>query len=447
MSAKKNLKVIVGLGPTGQACLRYLKRRGEFVAGTDSRDNPPSFAPFKNEFPDIVLKVGGFSTSLIHQAQELIVSPGVSLKNPLITNRISQGISVIGDIELFVREARAPIIAITGSNGKSTVTALVGEMINQAGYKAYVCGNIGQQVLELLDKPVPDFYVMELSSFQLETTYSLQARVAVVLNVSPDHMDRYANYSEYIVAKRRIYLGCHQAVINIDEPEIWRKLNEIKIFIGFTLNEPQENEFGLRNKNDVCYLAFGKQYLLPINHLKLTGRHNVQNVLAALAIGKALDLPMERVLSALQNFTGLPHRCQWVARKREVDWYNDSKATNLGAAIAAITSIGLEKKGNLILIAGGDAKEADLRPLRDVVEKYVSHVILLGKDAAQIAKILVGCAEIIHEQSLPAAVECAAGLAKAADTVLLAPACASYDMFNNFEHRGEVFIQAVNQLP
>ena len=227
VSPMSNLKVVIGLGNTGLSCVRYLKKRGFNVAVTDNRKAPPGLETLKEEFPDVEIALGEFSEKLITAAEELIVSPGVWLKEPAIDKQIKKGTPAIGDIELFVREAKAPIVAITGSNGKTTVTTLMGLMVEAAGLKVEVCGNIGTPVLDVLEKPIPNFYVMELSSFQLETTHSLKAKAAVVLNISPDHMDRYQNYEEYIDAKRKIYQGCEHAILNADEPEIWQNLKNI----------------------------------------------------------------------------------------------------------------------------------------------------------------------------------------------------------------------------
>lgn len=446
------LKVVVGLGNTGLACVRYLKKQGFQVAVTDSRMEPPGLESLQKEFPDVKLALGEFSPSLISQAQELIVSPGVSLKEPVFVNPIKKGIPIIGDIELFVRAAKAPIIAITGSNGKTTVTTLMGLMVQEAGFKAEVCGNIGTPVLDVLSKPQPDFYVIELSSFQLETTYSLTAATAVVLNVTPDHMDRYRDFEEYMNAKRKIYQGCHNPVLNLDEPEIWQNLSNYPGHIPtgrryFTLNEPKSQEFGLHHKNGQYYLARGKEVFLPVSELKLKGRHHQQNALACLALGSAVNLPMSAMLNVLQHFPGLPHRCQWVSNKKGIQWYNDSKGTNVGATKAAILTIGIEKKQqNLILIAGGLSKKADLSALAKPVAEYVSQVILLGQDAKLFADILQGIVPITHVNSMQEAVIAASKLAQTNDIVLLSPACASFDMFNNYEHRGQVFVQCIEDL-
>lgn len=442
------MKTVIGLGLTGLACVRYLTRCGIAVAVTDSRDDPPGLAILQQEFPDIPVAVGEFSTAFLENADELIVSPGVSIKHPLITRQIERGVKVSGDIELFAREVKKPVIAITGSNGKTTITTLVGLMIEAAGYNATLCGNIGNPVLDLLTEQSPDFYVMELSSFQLETTHSLFSTVAVITNMTPDHMDRYHNYDDYIAAKQRIYQHCQHAIVNADQPEIWQALPNLTPTFSFTLHPPaHDHQFGIIREQGHYYLAQGTKRLLKAEKMKLKGWHHLQNALIALAIGQTIGLPMPQMLATLTQFAGIAHRCQWVATKQGVSWYNDSKATNIGATIAAIKSLNMSHQGKIILIAGGDAKGADLSSLQQPVAEGIAHVMLFGQDASQIEKVLTGWVPITRVEDLSAAVAQAAKVAQSGDMVLLSPACASYDMFQNFEHRGNVFMQLVNELP
>jgi UDP-N-acetylmuramoylalanine--D-glutamate ligase len=435
------LKVIVGLGKTGLSCLRYLVKKGFNVAVTDSRENPPGLIELKTEFPHIAYYVGKFSEQLCMQAQELIVSPGVSLHEPALANAIASGIPVIGDIELFARLVKAPVIGITGSNGKSTVTTLVGEMAKASGLCVKIGGNLGTPALDLLDDNT-DLYILELSSFQLETTYSLALQAATILNISEDHMDRYSNLAEYLQAKQRIFQHCALAIVNRDDPYTWENLHFSQTPISFGLTTPAKHEFGVRQQ----HLAQGETLLLPTADLKIKGRHQLMNALAALALGHAVNLPMANMLTTLCQFSGLAHRCQWVATYHDISWYNDSKATNVGAAQAAITGLGTEIKGKLVLIAGGLGKNADFSPLTLSIQKYVRAVILIGQDAAQIAKILPSLTTIYYATDMEHAVQIAQAIAQMHDAVLLAPACASYDMFNDFEHRGDVFMQAVRNL-
>ena len=446
MQNNKPFTVIVGLGKTGFSCLRYLIQREFPVAVIDSREKPPYLAQAREQFPNVNIALGGWDETLIQKAQQLIVSPGVSLKNSAFSKVIHRGIPVIGDIELFAREAKTPMVSITGSNGKTTVTKLFSEMVMNAGLCVNVCGNIGEPVLDQLNFPVPDYYVMELSSFQLETTYSLEAKVAIVLNVSPDHMDRYDTVADYRQAKQRIYANCKQAVINLDEPEIWQSLSLPSSQIGFTMQTPHDQQFGLREQYGQYYLAQGETLLLPTSQMQLQGKHHWQNALACLAMGFSLQLPMASLLKTVANFAGMAHRCQRVAVINRVTWYNDSKATNLGATIAAIDSLSTQVKGRLLLIAGGDAKAADLSPLKDWVARFVSKVYLLGKDAPYLQQLFSDICDVKIVADMAQAVRCAAADAKPDDAVLLSPACSSLDMFENYEQRGRVFMEAVNNL-
>jgi UDP-N-acetylmuramoylalanine--D-glutamate ligase len=436
-----NLRTVVGLGKTGISCVRYLVRQGFEPVVVDSRMNPPGLLELQQSFSTIKTYLGSFDEKLLLQSKELIVSPGVSLSEPAIAACLKQGIKAIGDIELFALVARAPIVAITGSNGKSTVTSLVGEMIQAAGKKDGTGGNLGVPALDLLERDA-DFYVLELSSFQLETTFSLRAEAAVVLNISPDHLDRYQNVDEYLAAKQRIYGGCRVAVINNDDPLSYANVKLPERVIGFGSSRPQVGDFGISGG----YLLYGNKKLLPISALKIKGRHNAVNALAALALGTALDLPLVAMLSVLRNFSGLPHRCQWVAKINNVDWYNDSKGTNVGATKSAIEGLGVDNEGKIILIVGGIGKGADFSPLCDTVARLVRTVVLIGKDASLIERALNGTSKILHAKSMADAVAVCAAEAKSGDRVLLSPACASFDMFDNFEHRGEVFVTEVNRL-
>jgi UDP-N-acetylmuramoylalanine--D-glutamate ligase len=436
------MKLVVGIGLTGLSCIRYLVARGEKVAAIDSRAAPPELDQLKREFPEVPYTVGGFESPLWSQAAELVVSPGVSLQEPAIAQCIRAGVPAIGDVELFARVVQKPVIAITGSNGKTTVTSLVGKMVAEAGFAVEVCGNIGQPVLTAIDKPLPDFYVAELSSFQLETTDSLQPLTAVVLNVCQDHMDRYDSYEDYYQAKRRVYHGCRYPIVNADEPEIWRDIPFSQSPLAFSLR-PLDSGFCLREHNGEYFLALGEQLLLPVKEMQFTQQYEFQNALAALALGTAAGLPMNAMLETLRRFSGLPHRCQAVGEFGGIRWYNDSKGTNVGATIAALLSLGAAKSGRLFLIAGGDAKKADLSSLLEPVTRFADQLILLGKDAPQLQNLFAGKLPIARVTSMQEAVNFAAHSARPGDIVLLSPACASMDMFRNYAHRGEVFVQAI----
>ena len=442
--------MVIGLGPTGLSCVRYLKNRGCPVAVTDSRENPPGLVELQKHFPDVPISLGAFSSSFINAADQLVVSPGVSCREPLIAAQIKKGIPVVGDVELFARENNKPVLAVTGSNGKTTVTTLLGRMVDASGYDVSVCGNIGRQVLDVLLEEQPDFYVMELSSFQLETTYSLKTKAAVILNVTPDHMDRYDDFSDYLAAKQRIYENCKNLVVNFDEPTLWQALPSIAAHkcppIGFTLKSPGRGQFGLREAFGEWYLAEGELLLVPVKELILQGQHHYQNALAALAIGFSVGLSMEAMLTVLKTFQGIAHRCEWVAEKKGVHWFNDSKGTNVGATIAAIETLAKQRKGRLFLIAGGDAKQADLSGLQTPIKQAVTQVVLLGQDADAVAAVIDGVTPYEKVASLEAAVRRLAEITKPGDTVLLSPACASFDMFDNYEHRGSRFVDLVKQL-
>jgi UDP-N-acetylmuramoylalanine--D-glutamate ligase len=437
--------LIIGLGKTGLSCARYLHKQNISFTVMDTRDNPSGLAEFQKEFPEIAVYLGSLPEEIILQAEELIVSPGVSLHEPAIAKAIAQGIPAIGDVELFARAVKAPLIAITGTNGKGTVTTLVGDMARCAGKNVCVGGNIGTPVLDLLKERESDLYVLEISSFQLETTFSLKPFAATILNISADHLDRYdGDMNAYIAAKQRIYDHAENIIWNRDDLNTYSQNK--KNNINFGLSEPTTNQFGIRHHNNQIYLAFGNNNLLPITELKIKGQHNWLNALAALALGHTLQLPMSAMLQALREFKGLKHRCEWVTEKNDVQWFDDSKGTNVGATIAAIEGLGSSITGKIILIAGGLGKGADFSPLRSPVEKYVKAVILIGQDAPLIAQVVDGVTEIKYATNMEAAVTLANQLAQPGDAVLLSPACASMDMFRDAEERGDIFKTLVQDL-
>lgn len=457
--------LVVGLGASGMSCARFLHQRGEPFAIMDSRDAPPALQQLHEEMPAVPTYFGGFDEHILKTAKRILISPGLSLKEPLITKAINAGVEVYGDIELFARYADAPVVAITGSNGKTTVTTLLGEMANTAGLNVKVGGNIGTPALDLLrqslameeERDTPskgtDFYVLELSSFQLETTQSLNACAAVVLNVSPDHMDRYADVAEYAHSKQRIYRGDGTLVINRDDKAVvamraeFLQANSNRKVIYFSLQQPADDEFGIQTFDGRQWLAHGEKRLLDVSELRIPGSHNQANALAALALGFAMNIPMEVMCNVLRQFNGLPHRTQWVAQIDGVNWYNDSKGTNVGATVAAIAGMSGEK----ILLAGGDGKDADFTPLKSAVVNHgVKAVVLIGKDGPSIEKVLAGCVPIHFAINMGEAVKQAHALARSlaqpGASVLLSPACASFDMFANYVERGDVFMQSVKEL-
>lgn len=445
--SSSDLHVIVGLGATGLSCARYLIENGFRVAVTDTRLNPPHLAALQKMYPDVPVALGGFDSSLLNQATHLILSPGIALREPAIALQVKRGIPVMGDIELFAQAVHVPVIAITGTNAKSTVTTLVGEMAKAADFSVQVGGNLGVPALDLLLRnPTANLFVLELSSFQLETTYSLKPQVATVLNVTPDHMDRYQNLEEYQQAKHRVYQHCQVAVCNRDDTLTECRDTRLPKKLYFTLSAPGKHEFGLQAKDNKTYLAYGDQLLLPVDELPVKGKHYQANALAALAIGHGFGLPWAAMLKILREFKGLPHRCQFVREHNNVKWYNDSKGTNVGATQAAIEGLGSEITGKLILIAGGVGKHADFQPLAKVIEQYSRHVVLMGEAAHDIAQVLADRVSISFANTMEEAVNQANAAAKPDDCVLLSPACASFDMFNNYEHRGQVFMEVVEKL-
>jgi len=435
------LTVVVGLGMTGLSCARFLARRGEPFVVVDSRPEPPGLEALRQVLPGVDVRLGPFDGELLEQAAQLLVSPGLSVRGPVIAQAARAGVPVLGDIELFARHARAPVIAVTGSNGKSTVTELVGQMVRDQGRQVRVGGNIGTPALDCLGPAEPDLYVLELSSFQLETTWSLDAATATVLNVSADHMDRYDCMADYLAAKERVYRGGGVMVVNRDDPRVVGMVAPGRQVFGFTLDLPRGADFGVGQQAGKAWLMGGGQRLMPRSALRMPGRHNTANALAALALGEAMGLAMPMMLDTLQHFGGLPHRCQWVARQGDVDWYNDSKGTNVGATLAAIE--GLEPQGSLLLIAGGDGKGADFSPLRAAVARRVRALVLMGRDAPRIEQVMAGAVPVTHASSMAEAVDAARTLAQPGDAVLLSPACASLDMFRDYRERGDVFVAAV----
>lgn len=439
--------LIVGLGKTGLSCARYLRARGIPVAVADSRRTPPGLVEAREQMPDLALFVGGFDPDVFAATERLIVSPGVSLREPSIASAMARGVPVLGDIELFAQAALAPVAAITGSNGKSSVTTLLGQMARLAGVRTAVGGNLGEPALDLLDNEV-ELYVLELSSFQLESTWSLKAHAATVLNITADHMDRYDGFEHYAATKARIYRGARTAVINGDDPQVRAMAGEAAVDLRFSLGPPEaDSDFGLIEHAGEPWLARGQTPLLPSREVAAKGRHNLANALAALAMGQACGLPEPAMLEALHTFHGLPHRTDLVARKGGVAWYDDSKGTNPGATVAALDGL-IDPAGaaRAVLIAGGDCKDADFAPLVPAVQRAARAVVLMGRDAPMIEGFIKGRVRILHARNMDEAVSLAFDAARPGDSVLLSPACASFDMFDGYEHRGRMFTAAVEGL-
>jgi UDP-N-acetylmuramoylalanine--D-glutamate ligase len=439
--ALNGMTLVMGLGKSGLSAVRTLLALGAAVAVTDSRPAPPGLVELQRQYPQVPCYPGGFPAAVVAGAARLLVSPGVSLQTPVIAAAAARGVPVWGDIELFARLARAPVAAITGSNGKSTVTTLLGLMAEQAGVRVAVGGNLGTPALELLAQPATELYVLELSSFQLESTGSLNARVATVLNISPDHLDRHGSLAAYTQAKQRIFRGDGWQVINADDPAVTAMAEPGRPGLQFTLAEPAPGEFGLRRCAGELWLAHGADCWLAAAELRISGAHNLANALAALSMGYALGLERTAMLAALRTFTGLPHRTRLVLEWDGVRWYDDSKGTNVGATVAAVNGL----PGRLVLIAGGDGKGQDFTPLGAALVPKVHALVLLGRAAPAIAAAAGGCVPVHRARDMAQAVAMAAQLAHPGDSVLLSPACASFDMFSNYEERGEVFAAEVRR--
>ncbi len=440
------LKVVAGLGISGVSAVNFLYEQGYQVAVTDSRPTPPGH----DQIPAAVrTSFGKLDAELLLQAEEIILSPGLAPQLPEIQQAIAQGVAVVGDIQLLRRATEVPIIAITGSNAKSTVTTLVGMMAQDAGKKVAVGGNLGRPALDLL-KDQPELIVLELSSFQLETTSNLNAEVAVVLNLSEDHLDRHGDMLGYHKAKHRIFQGVKKVVYNRDDSLSRPLVPDVTPIQSFGLNAPDLNQYGvLREADGTMWLARGLERLIKTSDLYIQGMHNVANALACIALGEAVGLPLQSMLNTLKHFKGLEHRCEYVQTIANVRYYNDSKGTNVGATLAAIDGLGAAiavKQGKLALILGGQGKGQDFKPLRTAIQKYVKAVILIGEDAALIEQAIQGSTTILHANSLKDAVDLAQQSTQAEDVVLLSPACASFDMFKSYNDRGQQFVACVNAL-
>ena len=446
---KQSLYLVAGLGKTGLSIARYLQRRGHEFRVFDTRKEAPNLADFRQEFPHVVLYLEHFPETAFGEITDIITSPGLPLDTPFMKKAMQEGIAVYGDIECLAREIKAPVVAITGTNGKSTVTTLVGEMAKAAGFKVAVAGNIGNPVLDMLDDGQNyDLWVLELSSFQLDLTFSLAPQVATILNISPDHLDRHHTLDAYIQAKQRIYSHAQVALYNRDD-ECTSPAKEYDVglkSISFGNNAPTPENWGLIAHDGEFALAKGSERIIPVTSLKIKGVHNWMNALAACALAETAGIPLQHIISVLETFPGLSHRCQWVRSLDDVDWINDSKGTNIGATISAINGIGGSMQGKIILIAGGQGKGADFNDLIPPVAEFVRSIVLIGEDANKLETVLGPIVPTIHASSLDNAVVLARAQAKPGDVVLLSPACASLDMFRDFNHRGDAFTSAVNGL-
>ncbi|MEB3755033.1 UDP-N-acetylmuramoyl-L-alanine--D-glutamate ligase [Acinetobacter sp. MD2(2019)] len=440
------LKVVVGLGISGVSAVNFLAEHGYQVAVTDSRETPPGHDQIPSHVPT---HFGQIDTDLLLSAEEIILSPGLAPQLPEIQAAIAQGIPVISDIQLLRRATDVPIVAITGSNAKSTVTTLFGLMAEHAGKKVAVGGNLGRPALDLLQDQ-PELLVLELSSFQLETTSHLNAAVAVVLNMSEDHLDRHGDMMGYHQAKHRIFQGVKKVVFNRDDGLTRPFVPDATPMQSFGLNAPDMNQYGiLKDLDGTIWLARGRERLLKSSDMYIQGTHNVANALACLALGEAIGLPLPSMLDTLKTFKGLEHRCEYVDSIADVRYYNDSKGTNIGATLAAIDGLGRAieaQQGKVAVILGGQGKGQDFKALAASVSQYVKCAVLIGEDANLIEQALAGTTTLYHAQSLQEAVALCQQETHAHDVVLLSPACASFDMFKGYADRGNQFVACVHAL-
>jgi len=431
--------VVAGLGKTGHSVIRYLAARGQRVAGTDTRAEPPGVEALRAEHPDVSLSLGGLDVQLLDGASLVVASPGLPQEDPFFDVARKRGVEVVGDIELFARSGARPVAGITGTNGKSTVTTLLAHMASRAGTPARAGGNLAPPALDLLQDGGVALYVLELSSYQLETTHTLSLATATVLNVTADHLDRYRDIDSYAAAKARIFERCDTAVLNLDDARVAAMARPGQAKLTFSLDAGSGADYVLASEGGRDWLCRRGQKLVAMDELRIVGSHNAANALAALAMGEALGLARDPMLAALREFGGLPHRAAFVREVRGVRYVNDSKGTNVGATLAAVAGF----KGPLLLIAGGDGKNQDFTPLAAALAGKVRRVLTIGRDAARIEASLAGVCPTERCDTLEAAVVAAARAAQPGDTVLLSPACASLDMFRDYAHRGEVFAAAV----
>lgn len=442
--------LVVGLGKTGVSSVKFLLARDIRVKATDSRLNPPYLDLIRALLDDDDISLGELNENLIVGAEKIILSPGISANEPFVKKARQEGKTVVGDIQIFADHVQNPVVGITGANAKSTVCSLVRDMLECAGKETALGGNIGVPALDLLDQDSlkAEMFVLELSSFQLETVEDLPLRVGCLLNISPDHMDRYESLEDYVSAKQKIFDRAQTLVVNRGDKNTF-PINQhgTQVLISFGLDVPKGNDFGMREVDGRKFFVRGEQALLAVNEVKLRGAHNYLNILAAFSVCAGMNVDLEKACDAVRAFSGLPHRCEWVGTFDGVDWINDSKGTNVGATLAAIEGFKAETNGVIHLILGGVAKGADFSPLADALSNGIGSLFLYGEDSTAIQLCLeqseienICCTQV---RSLEQAVSGAQQVAACGDLVLFSPACASFDMFDDFEHRGDVFKQLV----
>lgn len=439
----KKRVLLIGLGDTGQSVLHFLTNQNCFIKAIDTRTNVERLSEIKTKFKDVEFITGQmFHESIIKDIELIVISPGVSLKESYVVAALDKGIPVIGDIEIFaqIKEKNSKVIGITGSNGKTTVTSLVGELLEASGITTIVAGNIGIPILNTLDETAPEVYVLELSSYQLESTYSLDLETATILNISEDHMDRYSSIDEYAKAKYRIFNHAKKCILNRDDDYLKPLIKYDTITFG---NHVDEKNYGIKKNGSQYFIAKGNVEIIAVDEIKLKGIHNIQNVMAALALCEPFNVSKNAIKKVLAEFEAPPHRMEYVDSFSGIDFYNDSKGTNVGATIAAIKSM----TKPILLVAGGDGKNQNFSPLMHVTKDKIKHVALIGADAEIMQKAFSAAAIPNHiEKSLEDAIHKSFELANKGDVVLLSPACASTDMFKNYVERGNLFKACVKKL-
>ncbi len=439
--ASNERRGVLGLGVTGCSVARWWRSQGcPFIALDTRPEMADSLTARQAAGPDTPLYFGDLDPALVEGLTELVVSPGIALDHPLVAHAAANGVRILGDIDLFVASATAPVVGITGSNGKSTVTALLAAMIEGCGKRVAAGGNLGTPALDLLETD-PDFFVLELSSFQLERSEPLNLAAATVLNISADHLDRHGSLPQYHQAKHRIFRGASAVVANRSDPLTLPMATGGSRQYLWVPSEPDLGELGIRSVAGEAWICSGLEPLLALDRIALKGRHNHSNALAALALGMAVGLPVHDLLSGLEAFRGLPHRCELVLERDGVSWINDSKATNVASVRSALAGLGGQQ--NVVLIAGGVGKEQEFDALQPEVEQHCRRVLTLGEAARDIELALAARTPVQRVGSLQEAVLRAREVVLPGDVVLLSPACASFDMFDSFEARGELFREAV----
>ena len=445
MSILRNKKLVIGLGKTGVSMVHYGVRQGWPLVVMDSRPHPPGLNAIQEHYPELPIHCGSFDKELLVCADEILLSPGVSPHNQTLEKARIHNIPMVGDVELFARAAQAPVIAVTGTNGKGTVTTMVAAILKAEGARVAVGGNIGIPVLELLNEDIPDFYVLELSSAQLQVTNSLRPKSAALLNICADHEDYHQSFTEYQAAKHRISFGAERFVYCASDPLTYPRTPQAEV-VSFGLDSPKAQQFGLRKHNGRLHLCHGDTIIMPLKDLALGGQHNQLNALAALALVEPFVSSWQAATDVLRSFQGLKYRCQWIRSINGVDWYNDSKGANTAATVAAINSVAAKTKGRLFLIMGGIAKQEDLSELTPAIRDTVVGVFVFGRDAKRLQALSEPLVATCLVNNLTEAVAIAHDTVKPKDAVLFSPACASFDMFNNAEERGAQFSELVEAM-